>query len=161
MTEVIDPDLLAQAQALCLEAFGDDFTADDWQHALGGEHLFVLDGDLLVAHAAVVPRALRVDDWLLDVGYVEAVAVRPSHQGRRLGHAVMAAAERVIAEMHDVGALSPTDAGLPLYLGRGWQQWRGPLEPPGEVLVHAGRRSLEGLDLDARLTADWRPGDVW
>ncbi|RYJ04717.1 MAG: GNAT family N-acetyltransferase, partial [Actinomycetales bacterium] len=135
-----DPELLAQAHALCLEAFGaDDFTPDDWQHALGGVHLFVLDDDLLVAHAAVVPRALRSGDRLLDVGYVEAVAVRASHRGRRLGHTVMAAAEQVIIEVHDMGALCSTDAGLPLYLSRGWQPWRGPLDPSGDVLVRSGR----------------------
>src|SRR5829696_4834840 len=85
----LDPVTLHAIRSLMDVAFGDDeeerFTEDDWQHAIGGRH-FVLDGDgTLLGHASVVERALHVDGQPLRTGYVEAVAIEPSAQGRGLG----------------------------------------------------------------------------
>jgi aminoglycoside 2'-N-acetyltransferase I len=49
-------------------------------------------------------RALRV-------GYVEAVAVAPSHRRRGLGSAVMAVLEEALRQAYEAGALSATDDG--------------------------------------------------
>jgi len=50
---------LAGSRRLMDAAF-DDFTDDDWAHALGGWHAFIGSADDLVAHAPVVPRVIVV-----------------------------------------------------------------------------------------------------
>lgn len=70
---------------MLLDAFGDDdFSDEDWEHALGGWHVVVtLDGGPVLTHAAVVPRVLDVADHAFRTGYVEGVAtatpIGPSH----------------------------------------------------------------------------------
>jgi aminoglycoside 2'-N-acetyltransferase I len=79
------------------------------------------------------------------------------------------AALEALDPAYDVVALSSSRAGRPLYAARGWTPWRGPTsvltpsgvvptpDDDGGVLVAPGTT----LDLDAPLTCDWRPGDVW
>ncbi len=73
-----------QIRSLLNDAFGGEFSADDWRHALGGWHAMVMTDGGVVSHAAVVPRAMEVGGWSLKAGYVEAVATAPS--ARRCGH---------------------------------------------------------------------------
>ena len=151
-------------------AFGGDFTDEDWDHALGGMHALVHDGEDLVAHGAVVQRHLLHDGRLLRAGYVEAVAVHPTLRRRGLASVVMAALEEVIREAYDAGALSATDDGALLYAARGWQRWRGTtwaLTPSGRLRTAEDDDAvfvLPGaapLDIDGELTCDWRDGDLW
>ena len=144
---------------------GDDH---DFEHCRGGTHLRVRHDDLLVAHAAVVPRRLRVGDAMLRCGYVEAVAVRPSHQGLGLGRAVMDAAGEVLHRGFVVGALS---TGSPAFYERcGWRRWRGPTyvvddgewrrtpdEDDGVLVLEVAAV----LDLTAPIAVEWRAGDSW
>jgi aminoglycoside 2'-N-acetyltransferase I len=152
-----------------LDASFDGFTDDDWEHGLGGTHVLVVEGDDVIAHGSLVLRRLLHDGRSLRTGYVEGVAVR--QDSRRAGHAttVMAAIE-ALAPAYDLLALSASDDGIALYESRGWQLWRGPTsvlaptgiertpEDDGSVYVLPGPTPL---DLDAELTCDWRPGDVW
>lgn len=39
----------------------DDFTEDDWEHALGGIHVLLPGGGSLIGHVAVMPRHLFHD----------------------------------------------------------------------------------------------------
>lgn len=158
---------VGEIRALLMVAF-DDFTDDDWEHGLGGQHAMVRADGVLVAHGSLVQRRLLVAGRSLRTGYVEAVAVHPDH--RRQGHAstVMAALER-LAPAYDLLALSASEDGAPLYRARGWQPWRGPTavlgpggpEPTpdddGGVWVLGG----QDLDRDAPVACDWRAGDVW
>lgn len=52
-------ELLQAVRALLDDAFAGDFDADDWQHTIGGFHAVLQDGDVLLAHAAVVPAPWR------------------------------------------------------------------------------------------------------
>ena len=160
---------LRAIRALLDEAFGGEFTDDDWEHALGGTHVVVLEDDAVIAHGSLVMRRLLHGGRSLRAGYVEAVAVRPDR--RRAGHAgtVLAALE-ALAPAYDLLALSSSEDGVAFYTSRGWQRWRGPtsvlapsgIEPTPEdddsVYVRPGPTVL---DLDGPLTCDWRPGDVW
>jgi aminoglycoside 2'-N-acetyltransferase I len=146
------------------------FTEDDWQHALGGRHfLLELDGSI-VAHAAVVERALEVDGQPVRTGYVEAVATDPARQGRGYGTKLMAAVDDYIRQAFDLGALGTGSHHF--YERLGWQTWRG----PSSVRMASGARrtpdedgyilalltgSRPVLDLDAGISCEWRPGDVW
>ena len=92
---------MADAEHLVRSAFGAHFRPHDWLHGVDGVHVLVSDGGTLLAHAAVVPRALRHDGTHLSTGYVEAVAVRADQQGRGLGRIVMDQAESIIATRHE------------------------------------------------------------
>ncbi|MBB2943838.1 aminoglycoside 2'-N-acetyltransferase I [Actinoplanes lutulentus] len=148
-------------------AFGGAFTAEDWDHALGGLHFLVLGGGgEPIAHASVVPRRFLLDDRPLRCGYVEAVAVHPAHRRQGLGGAVMAPAERAIDHGYDLGALSASEDGHGLYLSRGWRLWDGPtavLAPSGVTLTPEDDDStfVRGITATGTLVCDWRAGDVW
>lgn len=161
---------LAPVRALCDAAFGTaEFNDDHWDHALGGLHALVHDGDRLVAHAALVTRRLLHAGRSLRTGYVEAVAVSPDARRRGHGTAVMRALERHL-DGYALGALAASDQGRTLYLGLGWTVWPGTtavlaptgIEPTpeedGGILV---RPATARLDPGSPLICDWREGDVW
>ena len=167
-TSLIEAPALERLRLLVVEAFGGGFDEHDWDHALGGVHCVVWEGDRPVAHAAVVSRQLTQRGRAVRAGYVEGVAVAAAHRREGLGHAVMEAAEGVIAAAYPAGALSSSEEGLSLYESRGWMAWEGPLA----VLAPDGPRptpddSVHVLDPDgiwdrsADLACDWRAGDVW
>ena len=152
------------------EAFAGRFGDPDWEHALGGTHVVVSDGGLVVAHAAVVPRELHVDGRPFGTGYVEAVATVPARQGRGLGTLAMAVATDVVRRSHQLGALS---TGSPRFYERlGWERWRGPTfvrrggdlvrtadEDDGIMVLRFGPSA--GIDLAASLSCEARSGDDW
>jgi aminoglycoside 2'-N-acetyltransferase I len=169
-TADLDADVLRAARVLLEDAFAGEWEDEDWEHALGGMHALIWEGDELVGHASVVMRRLLHDGRALRCGYVEAVAVRADHQRRGHGAALMDVIERVIHGAYDLGALGGTDAGARLYLRRGWKRWEGPLfalTPSGVIRTD----DVDGavyvlpvsapLDLSGELTCDWRDGDVW
>jgi len=128
-----------------------------------------LDG-LMVAHAAVVPRVLRIGSRSLAAGYVEGVAADPRHQQRGLATAVMSSVGSTIRRDYEIGALS---TGEPQFYQRlGWESWLGPTfaDSPGGVIrteeeddgVMVLRcEGPEGLALGSPIVCDWREGDVW
>jgi aminoglycoside 2'-N-acetyltransferase I len=155
-------------------AFGPDederFTDDDWEHAVSGTH-FVLDVDgVIVSHASVVERELHVDGRPLRTGYVEAVATAPDQQGAGFGSRVMQDVAAYVADAFELGALGTGRQGF--YARLGWQTWAGPSfvrtvggprrtpDDDGYIMVFLTTSSPR-LDLDAAITCDWRPGDVW
>jgi aminoglycoside 2'-N-acetyltransferase I len=162
---------LQAARALLDDAFPvGDMTDDDWDHALGGMHALVYEDNEVIGHASVVQRRLRHVGRALRAGYVECLAVRADRRRRGYGSLIMAELERIIRHAYDLGALGASDDGVPFYLGRDWQRWRGPTsvltpqgivrtpEEDGNVLVLP---TSVPLDLDGELTCDWRDGDVW
>lgn len=160
--------VLAEARELLERVFAGELTAHDWEHCLGGLHALARDGGELVAHAALVQCRLLHAGRTLRAGYVEGVGVRADRRRHGLGAAVIAPLEQLAARAYDVAALASTDDGLPFYLARGWQPWRGQtsaLTPDGAVrtpdaddcvLVLGG-----SLDPTGALTCDWREGDLW
>jgi aminoglycoside 2'-N-acetyltransferase I len=169
-TADLDPETLRAARELMAGAFGDDFTEDDWDHALGGIHALAWEGGELVGHASVVQRRLLQGGRALRAGYVEAVAVRADRRRRGHGAAVMEPLERIIRNAYELGALGATDDGAALYRGRGWLRWEGRLSaitptgvthtPEEEGYVYVLPVETQ-LDLSGELTCDWRDGDVW
>jgi aminoglycoside 2'-N-acetyltransferase I len=169
-TADLDSAVLEAARALLDEAFGSEFTDHDWDHARGGLHALVWEGDQLIAHAALVQRRLLHGGRALRAGYVEAVAVRADRRRRGHAGAMMETLERVLRGAYDLGALSATDAGAAVYVARGWKRWQGPtsaLTPAGVARTEDDDGSVyvlpltAPLDLGGELTCDWRDGDVW
>jgi aminoglycoside 2'-N-acetyltransferase I len=169
-TADLEPGVLAAAHQLVAAAFGDLMNEHDWDHALGGVHALVWEGDELVGHASVIQRRLLHEGRALRAGYVEGVAVDAAHRRRGHAGAMMEALERVIRGGYDLGALCAADAAARIYAARGWEVWRGPtsaLTPSGVVrtpeedgAVHVLRGTVP-LDLAGEITCDWRDGDVW
>ncbi len=158
------------ARRMVIEAFAGEFTDADWDHALGGMHALILDHGETIAHAAIVQRRLLYLDTALRCGYLEGVAVREDWRGEGLAHALMDAAEQVIRGAYQLGALSASDAGRPIYVSRGWLPWQGPtsvLAPEGMTRTPDDDHGLfvlpisVDLDTSAEITCDWRDGDVW
>jgi aminoglycoside 2'-N-acetyltransferase I len=173
-TSDLDNETREDARRMVIDAFGGEFTDADWEHSLGGMHAMIFDHGALIAHAAVVQRRLLYRDTALRCGYVEGVAVREDRRGQGLATAVMDAAEQVLRGAYQLGALSASEAGRPIYSARGWQLWQGPtsvLAPAGVSRTPNDDNALfvlpvglpDGLDLDitAEITCDWRDGDVW
>jgi aminoglycoside 2'-N-acetyltransferase I len=152
-----------------LDTAFDDFTEDDWEHALGGMHAMVWDGADLVAHGSVIQRRLLHGGRALRTGYVEGVGVHPDRRGE--GHAgrVMAVLEEIVRRAYDLGALASSEMGLGFYAARGWQRWRGSygaLTPGGTQRTPDDEAIFVfpvdvALDLDGEIVCDWRDGDDW
>jgi aminoglycoside 2'-N-acetyltransferase I len=123
VTDTPTAHLLAAARRLMDDAF-DDFSDDDWDHALGGTHAIVVDGDDVVAHASVVARTLTIGGNDLHAGYVEAVATHPAQQRTGLATTAMRVIGDVIESTFEIGALSTGANGF--YERLGWVRWQGP-----------------------------------
>lgn len=172
-TDDLLPDEVASLRALFDAAWSNKdgtFSEDDWGSASGGTHVIASIDDRIVAHASVVDRVLETGDLVLRTGYVEAVATWPEHQGSGHGTRVMRAVAAFLSG-YDLGAL---DTGIPSFYERlGWARWRGPTavrtergvigtpEEDGLVMVLRTPNTPDAIDLDAPISCDWRPGDVW
>ena len=118
----------------------------------------------------MVDRDIRVGGRKLRTGYVEAVATAPSHQGRGYGTIVMREVNEHLAARYELGALGTGSQGF--YERLGWEIWRGPSlvrtqngdqrtpDEDGYILI-LRTPTTPPLDLNAAITCEWRPGDVW
>jgi aminoglycoside 2'-N-acetyltransferase I len=168
-SDSLSPGLRAEILALCQAAYEQDLA---WLFATfeAAKHVLGYVGEALVSHALWVSRMLQVGDGpALKAAYVELVATRKPDRRRGFASRVMRRLAQEIPDTYDVAALCPADPEF--YVPLGWRLWRGPLSirlPTGElqatpdervmVLELPGRRSL---DLDAPLSAEWRPGELW
>lgn len=152
------------------DAFGKEFSEQDWEHALGGMHAIVREENEIVAHGAVVQRRLLHRDRPLRAGYVEGVGVRSDRRGRGYGSAIMNALEGVLRGAHEVGALNASDQGRDFYAARGWVPWQGSLgalAPDGVRRVATEQERVYVLELEVpldpegELICDYRDGDLW
>ena len=153
--------------ALCSEVFHCDYTYY-MNLDLHRVHVLGCVGERLVAHALWLTRRLRTGEgpWR-EAAYVEGVATHADFRGRGCGSAVMRRLQDEVSGF-DLAALSPADAAW--YERLGWERWRGPLfivkdgvaqaTPDDEVLVYRTPRT-GALDLDAALTGEWRPFELW
>ncbi len=169
-TRTLSTAFLRDLRRLLETVFVDDFSDDDWDHAMGGVHAWVSGEAGLISHGSVVPRTIECAGHTLHAGYVEAVATLAERRREGHGAAVMTRLNEVIAERYDLGVLS---TGTPaFYETVGWELWRGPTfvdsprgrertpDDDGDVMIFRTSRS-PSLDLDAAIVCDWRPGDVW
>ena len=163
-------DLLAEVRRLLVKAFAGDFSDEDWGHTVGGWHVVVSDGGVVVAHAAVVPRVLHVDGAPVRAGYVEGVATAAGRRREGLGSRAMVAAGAVVRRSFELGALST--ACHAFYQRLGWERWEGPTfvrrgdeeirtedEDDGIMVLRFGPSA--GLDLRSAMACEGRAGDDW
>jgi len=113
------------------------------------------------------PNLHRLDEVLRQL---EAMATRPALQGRGIGTEVLRAVNDHIVDACELGAL---DTGSEWFYRRlGWLRWRGAAfvrtadgvfrteDEDGNIMVLPTPASGP-LDVEASITCDWRPGDVW
>jgi aminoglycoside 2'-N-acetyltransferase I len=139
-TADLDSATLDAARALLYAVF-DDMTDVDWDHALGGVHTLVWEGDELIGHASVIQRRLLHGGRALRAGHVEGVGVRADRRRRGHGAAMLDELERVVRGAYDLGALGATEEAADFYAARGWKAWAGTdLSPhPDRHRAHPGR----------------------
>jgi aminoglycoside 2'-N-acetyltransferase I len=171
-TDELTPAELGALREMVFGAFGARFDEHDWEHALGGTHVLVVDGGVPVAHGAVVARVLVAGGRELRTGYVEGVATRGDRRGEGLATVVMREVGRVIQAGYELGGLAD-GSGIPGFYQRlGWETWPGPAfvaGPDGPVRTEEEDGSIlvlrtpvtAGLELAGALVCDWRAGDVW
>jgi aminoglycoside 2'-N-acetyltransferase I len=173
-TDEIDAERLGELTELCARAFNQP-PGDVWTGIGGGLHVMAEVRGRVAAHAMIVDRALHLGEDAaasLDVGYVELVAVLPELQRRGHGTAVMRVVGEIIGQEYVLGALSTGSNGF--YERLGWETWRGPTgvrmadgervrspSEDGNVMVLRTPRTPRDLNLEAPISIDWRPGDIW
>jgi aminoglycoside 2'-N-acetyltransferase I len=169
-TADLDSEARQRVHQMVSEAFADDFSENDWEHALGGMHALICRHGAIIGHAAVVQRRLFYKGDTLRCGYLEAVAVREDCRGQGLVHALLDGAEQVMRGAYQLGALSSSARARTLYAARGWLPWRGPtsvLAPTGPTRTPDDDGTIFvlpvgiSLDTSADLMCDWRAGEVW
>jgi len=177
LRQVRTPDLtrheLASIRSLCDAAWGgpdEPFGEEDWQHALGGVHVFIQEDEDVIAHGSVVPRTLHTGGLDVATGYVEAVATLPPQQGRGHGTLIMRAVGAYIDHSFPLGALCTGAPGF--YRRLGWLLWEGPtfvrtsdgehryVLEDGAILVRL-TPSSPPLVVSSPISCEERPGDDW
>ena len=161
---------LSQIRRLLFTAFNETFTEQDWEHALGGWHVVVNEGGVVIAHAAVVPRVLEVAGRPFHTGYVEGVATDPARQREGLGSQTMGEVSQLLRSEFEMGALSTSVHDF--YERLGWKRWHGPTyvrhgselvrteeEDDGVMALPFG--PSESIDLTASIACKRRLGDNW
>jgi aminoglycoside 2'-N-acetyltransferase I len=165
-----DDELLVPLRQLLDDAFGDGFDDTDWHHTFGGWRVVAVEGGEPVAHAAVVPRDIRIGEVDLRAGYVEGVATAPARQGDGLGAAVMEVVTLVLHDHFELGVLS---TGLDGFYERfGWRRWAGPTFVRDGTHVRRTEDEDDGImvlpfgpsaevEATAPITCAARAGDDW
>jgi aminoglycoside 2'-N-acetyltransferase I len=169
-TDALSSRFLHDIRMLLDAAFAGDFTDEDWAHAIGGIHVWLIGSRGLISHGSLIERTLVCSGQTLRVGYVEAVATAEAHRRKGYGTMVMKRVGELIRERYALGVLS-TGAHR-FYESLDWERWRGPTfvdalrgrkrtsEDDGGIMILRTSRSPY-LDLSGDIVCDWRVGDVW
>jgi aminoglycoside 2'-N-acetyltransferase I len=169
-TDALSSRFLHDIRMLLDAAFAGDFTDEDWTHAVGGMHVWVIGSRGLISHGSLVERSVVCSGETLHVGYVEAVATAEAHRRKGYGTMVMKSLGEMIRGRYELGVLSTAAHGF--YEALGWERWRGPTfvnsprgpertpEDDGGIMILRTPRSPV-LDVAGDIVCDWRVGDVW
>jgi len=169
-SDALGSSFLHDVRTLLNAAFEGDFSDEDWGHAIGGVHVWLIGSGGLISHGSLVERTLVCSGQTLRVGYVEAVATVAAHRRNGHGATVMKHIGELIRERYALGALSTGTHAF--YRTLGWERWRGPtfVDGPcgrertprddGDIMILRTSRSPR-LDIDGEIVCDWRLGDVW
>lgn len=154
---------------LLIEAFEQDFSAEDWQHTFGGTRVIGLIENKVVAHAAIVPRRIWLDDIEHQVGYLEGVAVLPQFQRRGVGSALLDYLSEFASKNYQWSMLSSGEKYF--YRKHGWQDFLGqsfvliadkeiatPTEDEGLMYLAMGKHQRPS---PKRAVCEQRSGDYW
>ena len=163
----LSPSTWQEIVDLCSLAYEEDFRLA-FQNVPNTTHIIPRFDGQMVSHACWITRWLQpAGHRPLRTAFVEAVATAPGQQRLGFASAVMARVAEAI-KYFDLGGLS---TGRPKFYKRlGWEEWRGPLRirtqsgllstPTDQAMVLRLPLTPQ-LDLDASMSAEWRPGELW
>jgi aminoglycoside 2'-N-acetyltransferase I len=169
-TAALSPRFLRDLRTFLDDAFAGAFTDDDWAHAQGGMHVWLVDSRGLISHGSLVERTLICSNHTMRVGYVEAVATAEAHRRKGYGTIVMKRLDELIRARYQLGVLST--GAHSFYESLGWERWRGPTfvngprghertpEDDGGIMILRTQRSPI-MDVSGEIVCDWRAGAVW
>ena len=169
-SEDLSSSLRQDFRLLLDRAFDGTFSNDDWDHALGGVHVWMTGAQGPISHGSLVERTLVCSGATLRVGYVEAVATDATCRRQGHGARIMRRIGELIRAGYPLAALSTGTHAF--YETLGWERWRGPtyVDGPtgrertpaddGDVMLLCTPRSPR-LEFDGAIVCDWRSGDVW
>jgi aminoglycoside 2'-N-acetyltransferase I len=154
---------------LLLSAFEGDFSEEDWQHSFGGVRLIGFMNEEIVAHGAVVPRVVRIDDVEEKIGYVEAIAVDPRFWRQGIGTALMEEITKICKSQYQFSMLSTGEKDF--YRRFGWVDFKGESyvdlgekvvrsEEEDEGLMYLGVGNYLNVS-PLKVICKSRPGDAW
>ena len=165
----IDPELESSIRDLLDLAYEGDFSSEDWEHTLGGQHFIGFLENTIIAHGAVVPRPMTINGTNLTVGYVEAIAVLPSQWRHGFGTQLMKVVTQFCHDNYEISMLS-TDENQ-FYERVGWTQFQGEsfvkksdmevrtAEEDESLMFLPGKKSE--ITQIQRAMCDARSGDSW
>jgi aminoglycoside 2'-N-acetyltransferase I len=146
--DAVAPDKSAEISALLDLAYEGDFSAEDWDHSLGGSRfLGYLDSEL-IAHGVIVTRRIWLNEIEYQVGYLEAIAVLPKYQRHGYGSKLLTRLTEYAKANYSVSMLSTDEKEF--YRRFGW------LDFSGESYVLTNGELVRSADEDAGLM--WLPG---
>jgi aminoglycoside 2'-N-acetyltransferase I len=151
------------------DAYKGDFSEQDWQHTFGGARFIGTLDNQIVAHSAVVPRAVLINNLQTTIGYLEGVAVSSKFQGQRIGSQLLQCVSDFCKSNYEISMLSTDE--FDFYGKFGWQRFKGisgviqnsvmsltPEEDDG--LMYLAGNSAESIEISTAY-CDWREGDCW
>ncbi|WP_272665749.1 GNAT family N-acetyltransferase [Providencia sp. PROV174] len=156
--------------SMLYQSFEQDFTHDDFEHALGGMHVLAYDQQQIIGHVAIIQRHMAIGNTPITVGYVEAMAVLENYRRQGIGKQLMVATNQIITDCYQLGLLSASDEGFHIYQSVGWQVWNGPLYELNQGhYIHSvdeeggvmGWSKNNLIDFSQPLYCDFRSGDQW
>jgi aminoglycoside 2'-N-acetyltransferase I len=124
-TDALPPGFLRDVRAFLDDAFAGAFTDDDWDHARGGMHVWLVGSRGLISHGSLVERTLICSNHTMRVGYVEARSnqfTEALHDDRAVNPS--AGALLRWRPLYQLGVLST--GAHSFYESLGWERWSGP-----------------------------------
>ena len=116
-------DNLSAIKNLLSNAYEGDFSEEDWLHSFGGVRFLATLNNEIVAHGAVVPREVLINEKLTTVGYLEAIAVSSTYQGRGIGTQLLSSISEFCTSRYQISMLSTDE--FKFYTNFGWKQFTG------------------------------------
>jgi aminoglycoside 2'-N-acetyltransferase I len=165
----VDSETESSIRALLDLAYEGDFTDEDWEHTFGGQYFIGFLGGAIMAHGSVVPRNMFIDGKSVTTGYVEAIAVSPTHWRQGFGTQLMTQVTVFCQDHYELSMLSTDENHF--YERIGWLQFLGEsFTRNGDYEVRTaeedeGLMFLPGKKSDItqirRAVCDARSGDAW
>lgn len=168
-TGILESGLEGRLRYLLDLAFEGDFSIEDWEHTHGGARLIGTLEEKVIAHGAVVPRRMWLDEKEVIVGYVEAIAVAPQHWRNGHGSRLMEAITRHCDENFSFAMLSTGEKEF--YRKFGWRDFPGSSQiliegkvtssaDEDEGLMYLSSRSI-AISSASVILCEARSGDAW